>query len=313
MDHTLARIAVGFDMSPAGRAALEAAARLAERVKASVRVITAIGGAVHLGLLDQLKTSLKNDLEYDDGLWTESEVLTRVEQTVREAVGQIDTRGVSIEFEVGKQSPARMILDSAEGYCADMIVVGAKSGKGFHPRERLGVTAERVVRRSPSPVWVVNPKRDTFPPRTILCAVDNSETSERALGWAVQLARLVDARIIVLHVVARPELNRFFSWSFPKEVERTARRNGQETIDVMLGKFDLDGLNVSSWILYGMPDQQILNFLEDEPVELLTIGTLGRGPIGQMLLGGTAERVIRSAPCSLLAVKPDAFSVKKGP
>ena len=304
MGPNLSRITVGFDMSLASRAALEAAAWFGEPLQACIQVVTATPGLGNSGNAEQWGKKNEAPPNGDHGC-NGADSPTELQNVIRAAVDELNTRGVPVEIVLGKKRASRTIVDSAEAFGAQMTVVGARSRQGAHPRDRLGATAERVVRRSPVSVLVVTARRPSFPPRRVLCAVDASETSQRAFEWAVWLGQLVHAKIIALHVVPRPEHNRLFSWTSPEKHRPTAQDSTQATMDGFLKKFDLRGLDVSGWVLYGAPDHQILNFLEDEQVDLLTIGTNGTGAIDQMALGATAQRVIRAAPCSVLAVKPD--------
>jgi nucleotide-binding universal stress UspA family protein len=53
----------------------------------------------------------------------------------------------------------------------------------------------------------------------------------------------------------------------------------------------------------GHPVVEILKYAETHPIDLIVIGTHGRGPLGHMVMGSTAERVVRKAPCPVLTVR----------
>ena len=57
----------------------------------------------------------------------------------------------------------------------------------------------------------------------------------------------------------------------------------------------------------GEPDAVILDFVVGEGIDLVVMGTVARGGIAGLLIGNTAERILRKLPCSVLAVKPDGF------
>jgi nucleotide-binding universal stress UspA family protein len=143
--------------------------------------------------------------------------------------------------------------------------------------------------------------------KKILVATDFSEPSDAALAYGRELARTFGASLTVLHVVdniltraygaegvvlADPELQR--------EIETSAQRQ----MDALL--FDEDrkmlgavGLVISS----NSPSAAIVTYARDTSVDLIVMGTHGRGAIAQLLMGSVAERVVRIAPCPVLTVR----------
>ena len=89
---------------------------------------------------------------------------------------------------------------------ADVVVMGTHGRSGFD-RFFLGSVAEKTLRTSPVPVLVVPPRtpdvmpasRDPF--RRVLCAVDSSQDSARALEYAASLARHAAGRLTLMHAV----------------------------------------------------------------------------------------------------------------
>jgi nucleotide-binding universal stress UspA family protein len=63
--------------------------------------------------------------------------------------------------------------------------------------------------------------------------------------------------------------------------------------------------HVSGKLLAGAPWAEIVSQLAEEPFDLCVIGTHGRTGLARILLGSVAEMVVRHAPCSVLAVRPD--------
>jgi nucleotide-binding universal stress UspA family protein len=143
--------------------------------------------------------------------------------------------------------------------------------------------------------------------KKILVATDFSEPSDAALAYGRELARTFDASLTVVHIVdniltraygaegvvlADPELQR--------EIETSAQRQ----VDALL--FDDDrkmfgavGLVITS----NSPSAAIVTYARDASVDLIVMGTHGRGAIAQLLMGSVAERVVRIAPCPVLTVR----------
>ena len=65
---------------------------------------------------------------------------------------------------------------------------------------------------------------------------------------------------------------------------------------------DLD--NVEKTILHGVPYEEIINYAEQENIDMIVIGTAGHSGLERFIFGSTAERVVRRAPCAVLTVRP---------
>jgi nucleotide-binding universal stress UspA family protein len=143
--------------------------------------------------------------------------------------------------------------------------------------------------------------------KKILVATDFSEPSDAALAYGRELARTFDASLTVLHVVdniltrgygvdgvvlADPELQR--------EIETSAQRQ----VDASLFDEDRRELGaVGLVITSNSPSAAIVTYARDASIDLIVMGTHGRGAIAQILMGSVAERVVRFAPCPVLTVR----------
>jgi len=143
--------------------------------------------------------------------------------------------------------------------------------------------------------------------KKILVATDFSEPSDAALAYGRELARTFAASLTVLHVVdniltraygadgivlADPELQR--------EIETSAQRQ----VDAALFDEDRKMLGaVGLVITSNSPSAAIVTYARDAAVDLIVMGTHGRGAIAQLLMGSVAERVVRLAPCPVLTVR----------
>src|SRR5262249_49240582 len=103
--------------------------------------------------------------------------------------------------------PVTEILAQAADMSADLLVLGTHGRSGFE-RLFLGSVTEKVLRKASCPVLTVPPGLPDAVPASpiryacILCPVDFSESSLRALEYALSLAQETDARLAVLHVVS---------------------------------------------------------------------------------------------------------------
>lgn len=139
----------------------------------------------------------------------------------------------------------------------------------------------------------------------IVCAVDFSEYSDYALRYAVDLAKIFDADLRLLHVVELPFLPSYSLAGMPDlsmpvdEIEESAREKMQELLDTCRGKY----ARIEGEVRTGSAFLEIINYARDMDAGLIVVGTHGRTGLRHMLIGSVAEKVVRKAPCPVLSVK----------
>src|SRR5262249_254089 len=124
------------------------------------------------------------------------------------------------------------ILDHADNFDANVILVSVGLDES-EKRTALGVTTERLCRKSYRPVWVVKPESKGHP-ATILCPVDLSEPSAVALRNALFLSRAFGSQLTVLHVV--PAIATRYGWL--PQAQRGLAEPYERALDDFLQKFD---------------------------------------------------------------------------
>jgi nucleotide-binding universal stress UspA family protein len=141
----------------------------------------------------------------------------------------------------------------------------------------------------------------------ILVATDFSEPSDAALAYGRELARTFGASLTVLHIVDNI-LTRAYGTDgvvlADPELQREIETSAQRQVDGVL--FDEDrkmmgavGLVITS----NSPSAAIVTYAHDASIDLIVMGTHGRGAIAHLLMGSVAERVVRIAPCPVLTVR----------
>jgi nucleotide-binding universal stress UspA family protein len=141
--------------------------------------------------------------------------------------------------------------------------------------------------------------------KNVLVATDFGEASDRALEYGRELARTFGAGLHVLHVVENVVL-RYATEAgyinFPDiqvQVEEAARLrlNKLVTADDRATLRVIPALRTSN-----RPAAEIVNYAGAEHIDLVVMGTHGRGAVAHLLMGSVAERVVRTAPCPVLTV-----------
>lgn len=140
--------------------------------------------------------------------------------------------------------------------------------------------------------------------RTILCAYDFSETAELALAQALQLARRHDARLVVGHVVESIPVGTYTGIR-PLESDLEIRRLAQERLDEVVDGLRTDERRIEPCVRFGDPGAELVELAGDREADLLVIGTRGLTGVRHVLLGSTAEYVVRRAAMPVLTVHPE--------
>jgi nucleotide-binding universal stress UspA family protein len=199
-----------------------------------------------------------------------------------------------------KGRPFEQICQLAHDLNLDMIVTSTRGNTGLR-HLTLGSTAERVVRYSPCPVLVVRP-RNRF--KKILVPIDFSDCSKHALNYAKALAAQFGSKLILLNSVA---LQYYFAsdeyarYDFP-DLTRRAEATAKKQLRDLVRQSDFNGLKVEIALEVGHAGQQICEQAADLEVDLIVTSTHGRTGFKHIMLGSTAEYVVRHAPCSVLVV-----------
>lgn len=139
----------------------------------------------------------------------------------------------------------------------------------------------------------------------ILCPIDFSAGSQHAMAVAVRLATEADAELVLAHAwyVAAPAFP--MDYSFSPQLVQQLGDDAQRGLDAAVQEATaLGAKRVSARLLSGVAWSAIGEVLDDPSFDLVVIGTRGRTGLSRILLGSVAEKIIRHAPCSVLAVHP---------
>lgn len=142
---------------------------------------------------------------------------------------------------------------------------------------------------------------------TIVVPTDFSEDAEKALATAVELAKQLDGRVVLVHApptAVAPAYPGFAAGaiipdSYYNEMRAEARGHVERVAKEAAG----GGVDVSGRILSGPPSDAIVALADELGADLIVMGTRGLTGLKHVLLGSVAERVVRTAPCPVLTVK----------
>lgn len=152
----------------------------------------------------------------------------------------------------------------------------------------------------------MNPGEAVF--RTIVVPTDFSAQSECAWRLACRLAHATGASLVLAHVLVEAPL--FSEGPFGAERVRDVYAAAQAWAEGRLAEWvdaaRAEGLEVRSSLRVGTAHRELLALVATEGADLVVVGTHGRGGLDRALLGSVADRLVRLAPCPVLAVRETA-------
>src|SRR5262245_15107785 len=138
--------------------------------------------------------------------------------------------------------------------------------------------------------------------KLILVPTDFSEPSAAALRYGTAFADTFHASLHLLHVVEEPVV---FGWETydPAAVRASREQSARQLLRQLLPDAERERFGTHCEVRVGSPFVQIVRYAREQDIDLIVMGTHGRGPIAHMLLGSVAEKVVRKASCPVLTVR----------
>ncbi|HHV25027.1 MAG: universal stress protein [Methanosarcina sp.] len=150
------------------------------------------------------------------------------------------------------------------------------------------------------------------PRRLILIATDGSETANEAADFGIEIVGCTGAKIYAVYVIDTTpyrsvSLDKIWSRETLDEFERV----GHEATSYVEKIGKAAGLEVETRVLRGHPAEKILSFSEDNNIDMIIVGSLGKGGYERVLLGSVSEKIVRHAKIPVLVVRERHKSEKK--
>jgi nucleotide-binding universal stress UspA family protein len=138
----------------------------------------------------------------------------------------------------------------------------------------------------------------------ILIATDGSETAKKAVEFGVQIAGLSGAKVYAVFVIdTTPYYSIPLDQIWSKEVYEQLEKMGSEiTLDVEKTA-KIAGLEAESVVLKGNPAERIVNFAEEQNVDMIIVGAHGMGGFERLVIGSVSEKIVRHSKSPVLVVR----------
>jgi len=295
------RILVDVDATATAHPALERAVLLARSSGASLTITDVMTVPPHARRY--LPAALEEEMVSD-----RRQQLGRVADTV------IDVRAES-RLLVGR--PATVLVQEVLRSNHDLLMRSHARDLTTPSPKPFGAVDMELLRKCPCPVLLVRHGSPAPHPK-IVAAVNASteETEEQTLN-----AKLVELTLLMASFLEAGSTRLLHVWT--PFAERTIRSHAGDTqfavyvedarqratadLTRLVQSFEGRVAGLQSTVRRGEPEDVIPEFVVAEGIDLVVMGTVARAGIAGMLIGNTAERVLRKLPCSVLTVKPDGF------
>jgi nucleotide-binding universal stress UspA family protein len=212
--------------------------------------------------------------------------------------------GVPLKTEVRLGDIDTEIREAVETTKADLVVVATHGSKGFE-RWLMGSVTEKLMRHCPVPLLVIGgrKKAGTPPPEidSILVTTDFSAGTEDAMKYAFSIAQESKAKVDLLHVIDESMLVEAAS-----DIRETVIDGVRKKLDRLVPSTAKTSGKTRTTVATGTPYQAILKTAKKDKVGLIVMNVHGKGMLDRVLVGSTAERVVRGAECPVLLIPPRA-------
>lgn len=260
------------------------------------------------------------------------ETVKRQAREVRKKTGTLPkSKPLKIRGELTEGYPAEEILRYADENAADLILIASHGGSGVK-RWAMGNVADKVMRASKIPVWLVRAgipdetPYDQWPKITLLVPLDGSALAESVLPHVETLAKQRGAEpvnVTLLRVCEPPAIPSYdapelsgvpLNWGeyMDQEVAR-CKRVANEYLAGVEKRLKESNIKVRSEVLAGKASDAIVDYANKNPFNLIIMATHGRSGLSRWVYGSVAQNVLQAISNPILLVKPQLSdsSVKK--
>ena len=233
-----------------------------------------------------------------------------------------ESKPVKVRGELALGYPADEILRYAEENAVDLILM-ASHGRSGIKRWVMGSVADKVLRASKIPVWLVRAgvpdevPYDQWPSKTILAPLNGTELAESVLPHVETLAKQKNTepiKVVLLRVCDLPVTPSYYSpelsgvpLNWGEYMEQETARNKQAAkkyLAKIARQLRKKGISVQSKVLVGKAADEIVNYASKHPYTLIVLATRGHSGLRRLVYGSVTESVLAGVTCPILLVRP---------
>jgi nucleotide-binding universal stress UspA family protein len=228
--------------------------------------------------------------------------------------------GLEVSVEISLGSAGKSIVEYVEENRIDLVVL-ATHGHGGLERIVFGSTADYILKRSHVPDLILRPKAiedldeksyTGSPIRKILVPLDGSHLAEQILPYAVEQAKLLNSKLLLLQVIDTPESEVTVG---PKATPSVAEKekayykheekNATNYLMTIADSYHKSAIDAEWVVLHGEnPQELIMHYANTYGYDMIAMCTHGREGLNRMVFGSVADHILRSAGPPLLVLRP---------
>jgi nucleotide-binding universal stress UspA family protein len=241
-----------------------------------------------------------------------SDIMASIEkrsmEETKKLVARLKSKGVVAVPEIRVGDVYDEIKQDIDIVKPDLVVMGTHGRRGVQ-RWFMGSTTEKLLRHSPVPIVTIGAasERSCTEPRfkRILVTTDFSEGTADALAYGFSVAQENASRVVLLHIVQ--DLSTDPAGRYRNVLVGGVRKQLEDLIPAEARNW----CDIRTRVETGVPYRMILRAIEYEQPDLLVMNIHGKGMLDRALLGSTAERIVRAAPCPVMMVPPMKRKLKR--
>ena len=147
--------------------------------------------------------------------------------------------------------------------------------------------------------------------KKIMIATDGSDCSRLATDKGIELARLSVGTVYAVHVISKAYLfntpmdGDYFMGMNPywESIHEALKKQGQQAVDYIKGLGEIKGINVESILLEGNPSEELIRYADEEKMDIVIMGTLGKTGLDRILMGSVAGNLARHSKVPVMVVR----------
>ena len=237
-------------------------------------------------------------------------------------LGKAPETPLKVKGELVTGYAAEEILHYATENEIDVILL-ATHGRSGLKRWNLGSVAGKVLSSSKTPVWLVRAgvedqtPYDKWPSKTLIVPLDGSELAESVLPHVEALAKQRSTKpieVLLLKVSEPPSVPTYYgpeisgvslNWGDYIQQETIRRKESSEEYLAKIEKrIKADKINVSSKVIEGKANDEIVDYANNNPESIIVLATHGRSGISRLVYGSVAANLLNGITNPILMVKP---------
>lgn len=144
--------------------------------------------------------------------------------------------------------------------------------------------------------------------KTILCPTDFSKSSENAVRYAIELARITKAKILLMHAYETPVIYTDVTISTVQIDFELLRESALRQLKKLYARLieQVRDVPIELVLQQGLPSARTVEIAIEKKVDLIVMATTATNQLQRFLIGSNASRVLKHAPCKVLLVPPRA-------